>query len=99
MKEEKDMFDRYFDLTVLLDFLNKIHGQTQDVPITKVSLNEAVLKWMNTADGVSILQCKDCNTYSTAGIQDKYGWCKKFCFGPENTFFCLMAAPWEEDNT
>lgn len=90
------MSDLYFDLNDLLKYLNERQNQG-DEPLTKAVLDDAVHEWMNRMGGIRITRCRDCNTCSTVGIQDGFGWCKKFCFGPENDFFCLMAAPWEAE--
>ena len=90
------MEDRYFNLPDLLDYLNELR-KTENAPLTKAGLNSVLREWMSGKEGISVLTCRDCNTYSTTGIADGYGWCKKFCFGPENSFFYLMAAPWEQE--
>ena len=96
MKEGTNMQDRFYNLPDLPDYLNELR-KTENASMTKAALDDALREWMSSKEGTSVLTCKDCNTYSTTGIQDGYGWCKKFCFGPENSFFCLMAAPWEQE--
>lgn len=91
------MPDLYYDLSELQKILTEM-STPEGTPLTKSALNEAVLTWMQEKEAIPVLKCRDCNTYSTTGVQDGYGWCKKFCFGPEYDFFCLLAAPWEQES-
>lgn len=90
------MTESYIEQDALLSFLE---GLGDSAPRTKADLVAAVSEYMSGAQVQEIVRCRNCNTFSTKGVADGYGWCKKFCFGPELDFYCYMGAPWENEET
>ena len=52
---------------------------------------ESVIAEIEKVKGLNIVHCKDCDTFNRQGVADGYGWCKKFCFGPNENYFCKWA--------
>ena len=88
------MTESYIEKVAFLSYLN---GLRDSAPGTKADLLTAVKEYLSKAETLQIVRCRNCNTFSTQGVAEGYGWCKKFCFGPEKDFYCYMGAPWDED--
>ncbi|MBQ8092565.1 MAG: hypothetical protein IJ242_03200 [Clostridia bacterium] len=90
------MADIYIDRDAFLAYLESIRANGNPLP-GKDTLRENIKEYLIKADKLEIIHCRDCNTFSTRGVAQGYGWCKKFCFGPEENFYCFMGAPWENE--